>query len=332
MPPLNCVILAAGKGTRMKSKLPKIAHPIMGRPMVRYVVAAARELDPREIVVVTGYESALVEDCLRDDHVKFALQAEQKGTAHALLVAEAQLADGDILVLYGDVPLIKASTLRAFMESFRESEGIAFITTRVDRPDGYGRVIVDADGNILDIVEDSEAAGAVRDVDLINTGICMIRRNLFGLVKSVTPENRKGEYFLTDICKLAQGRGIKVRAHFHPEAGEVLGINTRRELSEAILLVRNAILDRHMARGVTVTDRSAYIEADAQIESDTVISPYCYITGKTHIGSDAIIGPHVIIKDSVIGRGARVEGFAYLDGAHVEDGALVPAFSRITSA
>ncbi len=330
MPNLNCVILAAGKGTRMKSKTPKISHPIMGRPMIRYVVGAAQELDPATIIVVTGHESETVKACLAQDPVLYALQAEQKGTAHALMSAEGLLAAaGDVLVLYGDVPLIKASILRAFMESFWQSEGIAFMCTRVARPDGYGRVITDGSGTILDIVEDSEATGKVREIDLINTGICMIRRNLLGLVKSVTPENRKGEYYLTDICKIAKKRGIKVRAHLHPESSEVLGINTRRDLLEANVLVRNAILDRHMDGGVTLADRTVYIEGDVAIGSDTTISPYCYLIGRTEIGPDVTIGPHTLIKDSRIAKGAFIEGFAFLDGASLKEGERVAAFSRL---
>ena len=231
---LNCVILAAGKGTRMVSKLPKIAHPIMGKPMVRYVVAAARTLKPEAIVVVTGHEHHLVEACLEEDRdVRFALQAEQKGTAHALLCSEANLGDGDILVLYGDVPLMKSSTLEAFAEAFSQSDGIAFMTTEVENPAGYGRVIVAPGGEILDIVEDSEAAGQVRDIRVINTGICMIRREHLSLVKAVTSNNKKGEYYLTDICKIAGQRGLKVLSYLHGQAHEVLGINTRRELAEA---------------------------------------------------------------------------------------------------
>ena len=330
MPILNCVILAAGKGTRMRSKTPKIAHPIMGRPMIRYVVAAARELEPSTIIVVTGHESETVKACLAEDRVLYALQAEQRGTAHALLSAESLLADsGDVLVLYGDVPLIKASILRAFMESFWQSQGIAFMCTRVGRPEGYGRVITDGSGDIVDIVEDSEATGQVRAINLINTGICMIRRNLLGLVKSVTPENRKGEYYLTDISKIARERGIKVRAHLHPESTEVLGINTRRDLMEANVLVRDAILDRHMDGGVTLADRTIYIEGDVAIGSDTTISPYCYLIGRTEIADEVTIGPHVFIKDSKIAKGAVVEGFAFLDGASVKEGARIAAFSRI---
>ena len=329
MSQLNCVILAAGKGTRMVSKLPKIAHPIMGKPMVRYVVAAARELGPQRIVVVTGHEHALVEECLEEDRVEFALQEEQKGTAHALIRSEAHLAAGDILVLYGDVPLMKASTLQAFAKAFRASDGIAFMTTEVERPDGYGRVIVNDAGEIEDIVEDSEATGTVRQIRVINTGICMIRRDNLDLVKAVTPNNKKGEYYLTDICRIARDRGVKVLSYLHTEAHEVLGINTRRELAEANLLVRNAILDAHMARGVTIVDRSVYIEEEVEIDSDTVVSPCCHITGKSRIGSDTVIGPNVIIKDSVIGKGVTVEGFAYLKGTKIEDGARVPAFTRI---
>ena len=140
---LNCVILAAGKGTRMRSKIPKVAHPIMGRPMVRYVVEAARSLAPERVIVVTGHGKALVESCLEGAEVTFAHQEQQQGTAHALLAAVALLAPGDILVLYGDVPLIKTSTLRAFIEFFKRSEGIVFMTTGVEDPSGYGRVIVD---------------------------------------------------------------------------------------------------------------------------------------------------------------------------------------------
>lgn len=338
MPQLNCVILAAGKGTRMVSKLPKIAHPIMGKPMVRYVVAAARELAPARIVVVTGHEHEHVEECLAEDArpggdaraggLEFALQAEQKGTAHALLTAESKLADGDILVLYGDVPLMKASTLLAFADAFKASDGIAFMTTEVERPDGYGRVVVNDAGEILDIVEDNEATGAVRDIRIINTGICMIRRDNLALVKAVEPNNKKGEYYLTDICRIARGRGMKVLSHLHPRAHEVLGINTRRELQEANLLVRNAILDAHMAQGVTIADRSVYIEADVRIEADTVVSPGCHIAGRTSVGADTVIGPNSVIRDSVIGKGVRIDGQVYLEGARIADGARVPAFTR----
>ena len=326
---LNCVILAAGKGTRMRSKIAKVAHPIMGRPMIRYVVETAHTLAPEKVIVVTGHGKALVEGCLEGTEVTFAHQEEQKGTAHALLSTVPLLAPGDILVLYGDVPLIRPLTLHAFIEFFRRSEGIAFMTTEVDDPSGYGRVVVDDSGGIVDIVEDSEATGAVLGIKVINTGICMIRRDLLPLVEAVTPDNRKGEYYLTDICKTADAQGIRARAFFHKDASEVLGINTRKDLLEANVAFRNAILDHHMENGVTITDRSTYIESDVTIGPDTVISPYCYLRGKTEIGQDVFIGPHVVIKDSTIEDGVSIEGFTFLDGVQAGEGAKIGPFSRM---
>ena len=325
----NCVILAAGKGTRMRSKIPKVAHPVMGRPMIRYVVEAAQSLAPEKVIVVTGHGKQQVESCLEGEKVAFAHQEEQKGTAHALLATVALLAPGDILVLYGDVPLIKTSTLRLFMEFFGRSEGIAFMTTGVEDPSGYGRVVMDDRDGIVDIVEESEATGAASAIKVINTGICMVRRDLVSLVEAVTPDNRKGEYYLTDICKAAGRQGIRVGAFFHEDAAEVLGINSRRDLLEANTVVRNAILDRHMENGVTITDRSAYIEADVTIGPDTVISPYCCLMGRTEIGQDVFIGPHVVIKDSTIENGVSVEGFTSLDGVRAGENAKIGPFSRM---
>jgi bifunctional UDP-N-acetylglucosamine pyrophosphorylase/glucosamine-1-phosphate N-acetyltransferase len=326
---LNCVILAAGIGKRMRSRIPKVAHPIMGRPMVRYVAQTAASIGAEKVIVVTGHGRDAVEACLEGAGVTFAHQAEQLGTAHALLATESFLSPGDVLVLYGDVPLIRPSTLAAFIEFFRRSEGICFMTTEVGDPSGYGRVIADDRGGIVDIVEDSDATGDVRKIKAINTGICMIRGDLLPLVRSVKPENSKGEYYLTDVCKTASAAGIKARAFLHPEAAEVLGINTRKDLLEAGLTVRNAILDRHMESGVTIMDRSAYIEADVAIGPDTVVYPSCYLMGRTEVGRDVFIGPHVVIRDSFIADGVSIEGFSSLDGARVGQGVRIGPFSRL---
>jgi bifunctional UDP-N-acetylglucosamine pyrophosphorylase/glucosamine-1-phosphate N-acetyltransferase len=326
---LNCVILAAGKGTRMRSKVPKAAHPVMGKPMIRCVVETARSLAPERLIVTTGYGKTLVEGCLEGTDTIFAHQQEQKGTAHALLAAAPFLAPGDILVLYGDVPLIEASTLDAFIEFFGRSEGIAFMTTRVEDPSGYGRIVKDDGDAIVDIVEDMEAQGEVRSIKEINTGICMIRRDLLPLVEAVSPDNRKGEHYLTDICKTAGRQGIRARAFFYENALEVLGINTRKDLLEANTALRNAILDRHMENGVTIVDRSVYIESDVAIGHDTVVSPYCYLKGRTEIGEDVFIGPHTVIKDSVIENGVSIEGFTSLDGVRAGAGAKIGPFSRM---
>ena len=326
---INCVILAAGKGTRMRSKTAKIMHPLMGRPMIRYVLDAARAISPGRIIVVTGHGQEEVERSLKEADLSFALQAEQKGTAHALLAAEAHLAPGDILVLYGDVPLIRAATLERFIEFFRGSQGIAFMTTEVERPEGYGRVITDGTGAILDIVEDSEAAGPVKEIRVINTGICMIRADMLPLVKAVTPDNKKGEYYLTDICTQARNKGITVKAFLHRESAEVLGINTRKDLLDAGIVMRNAILDRHMEQGVTIMDRDTYIETGVVIGPDTTIFPHCFLMGRTEIGREVTIGPHAVIRDSVIGDGVVVEPFTSLDGVHAFEGVKIGPFARI---
>jgi bifunctional UDP-N-acetylglucosamine pyrophosphorylase / glucosamine-1-phosphate N-acetyltransferase len=332
MSQLNIVILAAGKGKRMLSARPKVLHEIMGKPMLEYVVEEARKLSPSKIVVVTGHEKGLVEEHLRSAGVLFALQEEQKGTAHALLTAEGMIGDGDntgdVLVLYGDVPLIRAATLRAFLAFFETSEGVAFVTTEVNNPDGYGRVIMEG-SEIRQIVEDADADQAQKKIREINTGICMLRRDTLSLAKEIQAENAKGEYYLTDICKVAGARGIRVKGYHYGDAQEVLGINTRKELLEANRIMRERILDRHLQQGVTLLGDGIYIEQDVQIGPDTVIFPFSYLRGTTLIGEGVTIGPHAVIKDSQLGDNVTVEPFCSLDGVTAEPNVKIGPFSRI---
>jgi bifunctional UDP-N-acetylglucosamine pyrophosphorylase / glucosamine-1-phosphate N-acetyltransferase len=322
------VILAAGKGKRMLSGKPKVLHEIMGKPMIEYVVAEARKLSSPKIVVVTGHEREMVEDRLRDCGLLFAAQEEQKGTAHALLSAEGMIGNGDLLVLYGDVPLIKAETLRAFIEFFRKSEGVAFMTTEVRDPTGYGRVIMQGDV-IQEIVEDADADEHQRKIAEINTGICALRRDILPLVKEIKAGNAKGEYYLTDICKIAGGRGIRVKGYHYHDAREVLGINTRKELLEANRIMRERILEQHMNQGVTLLGEGIYIESDVQIGRDSVIFPFSFLRGKTVIGEGATIGPHVVVNNSVLGNNVTIEPFCSIDGVSAEAGVKIGPFSRI---
>jgi len=328
MPQLNIVILAAGKGRRMLSARPKVLHEIMGKPMLEYVVEAAKKLSPSHIVVVTGHEKGLVEERLRNAGVLFAAQEEQKGTAHALLTAEPMIGEGDVLVLYGDVPLISAEILRAFLAFFETSEGVAFMTTEVNNPDGYGRVILEGN-EIREIVEDADADQAQKKIREINTGICMLHRGMLTLAREIKPENAKGEYYLTDICKVAAARGIKVKGYHYGNAQEVLGINTRRELLEANRIMRERILDRHLQQGVTLLGDGIYIEQDVKIGRDTKIFPFSYLRGATLIGEGASIGPHAVITDSQLGDHVTVEPFCSLDGVTAEPNVKIGPFSRI---
>ena len=328
MSQLNIVILAAGKGKRMLSARPKVLHEIMGKPMLEYVVEEARKLSPSKIVVVTGHEKGLVEERLRSAGVFFAVQEEQKGTAHALLTAEPMIGEGDVLVLYGDVPLISAATLRSFLAFFETSEGVAFMTTEVNNPDGYGRVITEGN-EIREIVEDADADQAQKKIREINTGICMLRSGMLPLAKEIQAENAKGEYYLTDICKVAGARGIRVKGYHYGDAQEVLGINTRKELLEANRIMRERILDRHLQQGVTLLGDGIYIEQDVRIGRDTVIFPFSYLRGTTLIGEGASIGPHAVIKDSQLGDTVTVEPFCSLDGVTAESNVKIGPFSRI---
>lgn len=325
---LDVVILAAGKGKRMISKKPKVMHPVMGRPMIGYVVERALALSPGRVIVVMGHEREAVEAYLKEKNVAFAVQEEQKGTAHALLTAEPYLSGGDILVLYGDVPLIELSTLAAFVAFFRDSQGIAFMTTEVADPSGYGRMIMKGD-EIREIVEHVEATPEQRLIREINTGICMLRREYLPLLKSVKANNKKGEYYLTDIVTIARDQGMTVKGYHHGVSHEVLGINTRSELLDANVIMQERILQRHMDRGVTITGRDVYIEEGVVIGQDTVILPGCSIGGATAIGEDVAIGPNVVIRDSVIGNGVVIEPFSSLEGVTTEDGVKIGPFARL---
>jgi bifunctional UDP-N-acetylglucosamine pyrophosphorylase / glucosamine-1-phosphate N-acetyltransferase len=319
----SCIILAAGKGTRMVSKMPKITHTVMGKAMIRHVVAAAKTVKPEKLIVVIGHERQVVEECLKSDNVLLKVQEEQLGTAHAVLSAMDSIDQESILVLCGDVPLIKATTLEAFIQAFSNSDGITFMTTDVENPVGYGRIILGKDNAIVDIIEDNDASDEIKKIRTINTGICMIRHDMIDLVKDIGPNPKKGEYYLTDICKTAKTKGVKVKAFFYPLSKEVLGINTRKELMDANLTMRNEILDRHMDAGVTVCDRTAYIESDVIIGRDTVIHPYSYIAGHTIIGQDVIVGPHVYLKDCTIAQSTVVQPFSCLTNVTTNKGDCV---------
>ena len=328
---LNVVILAAGKGERMQSRKSKVMHEIMGKPMIRHVVEKAEELSPEAIIIVVGYGREQIEGHLRDRKVYFSLQAKQKGTAHALLTTEHLLKDGPVLVLYGDVPLVETAALEAFLDAYEKTGDITFMITDVENPKGYGRVIVQ-EGLIRRIVEENDATDGERAIKTINTGICVIPRPAISFLRAVSPDNRKGEYYLTDICRVAEKEGKAVRAYHYGKPSDVLGINTRRELLDANLAMKDRIFEKLLDNGVTLLDRNIYIGAQVTIGRDTVIHPNSHILGNTVIGEDVIIGPNSVIKDSTLMDTVEVGGFVSIEGAVVEEGAKVGPFSRVRPA
>jgi len=319
MKTLNVVILAAGKGERMLSRKPKVMHEIMGKPMISYVVERAQELNPHKIVVVVGHGKEAVQTYLKDSNVEFSVQTTQSGTAHAVLTAERLIKGRDMLILYGDVPLMTDATLRQFVESYQRTRQITFMITDVDDPKGYGRVIVQ--GKLIKkIVEDAEATEKEKKIRCINTGICIIPWQYFSLLKEITPNNRKGEYYLTDICTVTRKKKIPIMAYHYPDASEVLGINTRKELLEANTRMKNRILDKHMEKGVTLMDRNVYIEPSVQIGRDTIIASHVLLIGKTTIGENVRIGPQTVIRDSIIHDNVTIDGFVVMDGVEIKKG------------
>lgn len=324
---INVIILAAGKGERMKSERPKVLHEIMGKPMIGYVIERAIELYPENISVVVGFGRDKLIPFLKEYRVDFVVQNEQKGTAHAVLCAQNALLGGDVLVLYGDVPLIDTLTLMEFMDFYRERKTITFMTTSIDDPTGYGRVLMEGE-DIKAIIEDSDASYEEKSIKEINTGICIIPEEYLVLLKEIKNDNKKGEFYLTDICKIARENKIRVAGFHYPEPYYVLGINSRKELMEANIIMRDRINLLHLKNGVTFMDKNVYIDMDVTIGKDTILYPNVYILGKSKIGKNVTIGPNTVIKDCIIHDNVAIGGFAWIDGVEIKEEDKVEVFEK----
>ncbi|HEX2965294.1 MAG TPA: NTP transferase domain-containing protein [Syntrophorhabdaceae bacterium] len=326
---LDIVVLAAGKGERMISEKPKVMHEIMGKPLIDYVVNSALELHPNRVVVVTGHRREVIEEHLkRYPDVVCAAQVEQKGTAHALLSAEPFLSDGDVLVLYGDVPLITAETLSSFLSFYEQNRSVVFMTTDVENPTGYGRVIGKGE-LIFEIREQLDASPEEQLIKEINTGICIIPRECRRYLREIGNSNRKGEYYLTDICAIVRSKGEVVRKYNHRDASEVLGVNSRKELLDSNIAMKNRILEKHLKNGISFIDYSVYIDSDVEIGRDVVIYPNSHISGSTVIGARVTIGPGSIIKNSRIHDGVSIKALSVIEDSEILDNVEMKPFSHI---
>ncbi|WP_028390520.1 bifunctional UDP-N-acetylglucosamine diphosphorylase/glucosamine-1-phosphate N-acetyltransferase GlmU [Bacillus cihuensis] len=321
------VILAAGQGTRMKSKLYKVLHPVCGKPMVQHVVDQVSQLQIEEIVTVTGHGAEKVQEQLGSACV-YALQAEQLGTAHAVMQADHMLGekDGTTIVVCGDTPLIKADTMEALMKIHEETNAKASILTALaTNPDGYGRIIRNEAGLVEKIVEHKDANDLERNVKEINTGTyCFDNKALFTALQKVSNDNSQGEYYLPDVIEILKSQGEVVTAYQTEDFNETMGVNDRVALSQAEKLMRQRINEGHMRSGVTIIDpENTYIEADITIGSDTIIYPGSIIKGNSMIGSDCIIGPHTEIDNCHIGNSSILRQSVASDssiGDHVNIG------------
>lgn len=322
------VVLAAGQGTRMKSKLYKVLHPVCGKPMVEHVVNHIQSLDVSRIVTVVGHGAEKVREQLGDKS-EYVLQAEQLGTAHAVAQAEALLGDlqGTTLVVCGDTPLIRPETMKALYDQHIAQNAKATILTAVaEDPTGYGRIIRDVEGNVAQIVEQKDASPEQQLVKEINTGTyCFDNQALFNALKLVNNENAQGEYYLPDVIEILKQQGEIVSAYISADFNETLGVNDRFALSQAEAILRARINEKHMRNGVTIIDPSStYISVDAVIGRDTVIQPGTMIEGHTTIGEDCLIGPNSQIVDSQIGDRTSVHSSVVRESAIAEDTAIGP--------
>jgi bifunctional UDP-N-acetylglucosamine pyrophosphorylase / glucosamine-1-phosphate N-acetyltransferase len=299
------VILAAGQGTRMKSKLYKVLHPVCGKPMVEHVVDQITTLNIEKTVTIIGHGAELVKSHL-EGKSDFALQEEQLGTAHAVMQSEDVLGnlDGTTLVVCGDTPLIKGETMEALVKHHEEQGAKATILTgHTESPGGYGRIIRNDSGLVERIVEHKDASEDERKVKEINTGTyCFDNKALFNTLKKVSNDNVQGEYYLPDVIEILQSEGEVVSAYQTGDFNETLGVNDRVALSQAEMTMKRRINEQHMRNGVTIQDpANTYIDAGVAIGRDTVILPGTVIKGNSSIGEDSIIGPNTEVKDSSIG-------------------------------
>ncbi|MBM3817694.1 MAG: bifunctional UDP-N-acetylglucosamine diphosphorylase/glucosamine-1-phosphate N-acetyltransferase GlmU [Acidimicrobiia bacterium] len=330
----HVVILAAGQGTRMKSRVPKVLHPVAGRTMIGHVLRTAASVNPATITLIVGHQADTVRDRLREvPGLQFALQKPQRGTAHALQQAEPALTDrtGTLVLLSGDVPLLTPATLARLLDAHHAAGAAAtVVTANVERPYGYGR-IVRTGGRIARIVEEKDASPAERRIHEINSGIYAFDlAPLFDALRTIASKNAQGEYYLTDLIGIYRRRKLPVETYTVENAAEIRGVNSRSELAEVSAIVRQTKNEELMAAGVTIVDpATTYIDPDVQVGADTVIHPGVVLEGQTRIGAACEIHAYTRLVDAEIGDRVTVNNYCLIVGARVADGASVGPFAHL---
>jgi len=335
MDDITIVVLAAGLGTRMKSRKAKVLHQVGGLTLIEHVIASAAAVAPPErIAVVVGHQAEQVEAALGGRGVRFVAQREQLGTGHAVAVCRELLEPmgGDVVILLGDCPLLSPATIERLVAAQRESNAAAtVITTVLEDPTGYGRIVHARDGSVAAIVEHKAATPAERAIHEINSGIyCFRGALLWRHLEEIGTDNPAGEYYLTDIVEIFRGRGYTVAPLLIEDPSELLGINTRVELAQVDSILRARKVRQVMLDGVTVEKpETVTIDSGVQIGCDTVIEPFARILGRSVIGEDCRIGACSIVRDSELAGGVEVLPYTFIDASRIESGAHVGPFARL---
>lgn len=329
---ITAVLLAAGQGTRMKSSLPKVLHPVAGKPMIWHALRAIQESTTEKPIVVVGHGAEEVTRYLGDS-AQTVLQEPQLGTGHAVMQAEALLKGKTdlVVVCYADMPLLRGETLQKLVDTQKQNTGpLSMLTVIADDPRGFGRIIRKEDGTVTAIVEEYVATPDQLQVKELNVGgYCFEAKWLWDAVHRIPKNPKKGEYYLTDAVELACKDDLSVQTTLMDDLEETIGVNTRVHLSEVEAAMRRRINQAHMLNGVTMIDpASAYIEADVKIGKDTVVMPNTFIYGKTEIGEGNVLGPNTIIRDTKIGNGCKVLS-SLLEGALLENDVDMGPFARL---
>jgi len=327
----TAVVLAAGQGTRMKSDLPKMLHTICGQPLIFYALNAARAASTENPVVVIGHGADAVGKALKDSAI-CVVQEQQLGTAHAVMQAESILRDKTdyVLVTYGDMPLLRSETLQKLVAVQQANEGpISMLTVVHDNPRGFGRILRKSDGSVAAIIEENQASPEQLLIKELNVGAYCFKASWLWDSLHRIQISPKGEYYLTDTVELSVKDGLPVQAILVDDFCEIIGVNTRVHLSEAEVAMRERINEGHMLAGVTLVDpTSTYIEAQVNIDRDTVVWPNTYLLGSTSIGQNCQIGPNSHIRDTHIGSACKVF-MAVTEGAVLEDHVDIGPFARL---
>jgi bifunctional UDP-N-acetylglucosamine pyrophosphorylase / glucosamine-1-phosphate N-acetyltransferase len=340
----DVMILAAGLGTRMKSRRAKVLHRLAGLPLISYAVRTALAINPQNLLVVVGYQAEEVERVVGEDicafsegvatRLTFVRQTEQRGTGHAVMVAEKTLEEttGPLLIIAGDGPMLRPETLSGLLEThLREGNAATFLTVMMDDPTGYGRILRDLNGRFVRTVEEKDATEAERKIREVNVSVyCFDTRSLLDAARQITSDNAQREYYLTDVPRVLLSSGKQVGALPHSNSEELMGINTRVDLAAVERKLREHKLNELMLSGVTILDpATTYVDQQVHIGQDTVIYPQVIVEGKSSISAGCTIQSWTRLKDVQIGSGVTIKNSSVIEDSSIAAGASVGPFARI---